>query len=706
MYLRVGWMVGTVGLSKAILIIALAKVVTLTTGLSTSSLATNVKMGAGGFYNLLSRSLGAEIGSAVGIPLFLSQALSCALYIAGFTEGWLLLFPQHNPLLISSTVFIIILFISLFDSRIAIRTQYFTLLIIIASLVSFFLGFSDPVIVTNNHTPSIELPFWTVFAIFFPAVTGITAGASMSGNLKDPRKNIPIGTLSAIGVTAVIYFAIAIWLGKNVSSNELINNQTVMMSVARWPILVIFGLLGATASSALGSILGAPRTLSALAKDKLIPLHKILSKDSQNGEPRNAILLTALIVEISIIFGDLNTIAPLLTMFFLITYGSINTVVAIEKGIGIPSYRPSINIPLIIPVIGALWCLITMFLIDPIFSVVALGLIILTYGFQIKRQIRAQWGDIRNGIFSAIAEWGAKTAARMPYHAKTWKPNLLIPVEEPANWSYLMKFIRNIVFPSGSIRLFSVRKDNTIRERGFSKILSKFLTNDKNAKTAEMNSEKIQESLDELIVPIIDEKIFAIANVIHADNFLEGISITTQALRGSYFPPNTIFFTMSNDPSKDEDLMAMVGISIREKLGIVILSHHTKAAFGNEQTINLWLRRGTPNLNLSILITIQLKRNWSGSKIRLISIADDEKDQAITEKYLDAIIDRARIPGKIDIDIPVGEFQEIISQAPRADINIFGISNELSCKSMHNIVNEINTACLFIKDGGSESALA
>ncbi|MCJ7802686.1 MAG: hypothetical protein MUP82_10060, partial [Candidatus Marinimicrobia bacterium] len=199
MYLRVGWMVGTVGLSKAILIIALANLVTLTTGLSTSSLATNVKMGAGGFYNLLSRSLGAEIGSAVGIPLFLSQALSCALYIAGFTEGWLLLFPQHNPLLVSSTVFTLILIVSLFDSRMAIRTQYFTLLIIIASLVSFFLGSSDPVIVTNTQTSGIELPFWTVFAIFFPAVTGITAGASMSGNLKDPRKNIPIGTLSAIG---------------------------------------------------------------------------------------------------------------------------------------------------------------------------------------------------------------------------------------------------------------------------------------------------------------------------------------------------------------------------------------------------------------------------------------------------------------------------------------------------------------------------
>ncbi|MFC1784105.1 amino acid permease [Candidatus Neomarinimicrobiota bacterium] len=706
LYLRTGWMVGNVGLSKAILIIVLAKLVTLTTGLSTSSLATNVKMGAGGFYNLLSRSLGAEMGSAIGIPLFLSQALSCALYVAGFTEGWLLLFPQHNPLIISSTIFVIILLLSLIDSKAAIRTQYLMISVIVLSLISFFWGNGELNVNLQIQSTTSEIPFWTVFAIFFPAVTGITAGASMSGNLVNPRKSIPVGTLSAISITAVIYISVAIWLSNNASSNELQNNYSIMVDLSRWPIIVIIGLLSATASSALGSILGAPRTLAALASDKLVPFHRILSNYSKNGEPRYAIIFTALIVEASILLGDLNTIAPLLTMFFLITYGSINAVVAIEKGIGIPSFRPSINIPLIIPIVGSLWCLVTMFLINPVFSGVSISLIILTYFFQLKRHIKAGWGDIRSGVFRAIAEWGAKTSTRMPYHAKTWKPNLLIPVEDPDNWSYIIKFIRNLVFPSGSIRLFSVRKDDSIRKRGFSKILSKFLTIDKNTNTEEINTDKIQESLDELIVPIIEEKIFAIANVIHADNFLEGISITTQALRGSYFPPNTIFFTMSNDPSKDEDLMAMIGISIREKLGIIILSHHAKAAFGNEQTINLWLRRGTPNLDLSVLIAIQLKRNWSNTKIRIISIATDERDQAITKKYLDAIIDHARIPGKIDIDIPVGEFNEILSQVPHADINIFGISTELSCKSMHDIVSDINAACLFIKDGGSESAVA
>lgn len=706
MYLRTGWVVGNVGLSKAILLIGLAKLVTITTGLSTSSLATNVKMGAGGFYNLLSRSLGPEIGSAVGIPLYLSQALSCALYVAGFTEGWFLLFPAHDPLIVSTVIFAIILILSMIDSKIAIRTQYFTILIIIASLVSLLLGPTNDPIAIESTLVTEKMSFWAVFAIFFPAVTGITAGASMSGNLKNPKKSIPIGTLSAIGVTTVIYISLAIWLSENASMTDLLNDNTIMMTIAKWPTVVILGLLGATASSALGSILGAPRTLSALAKDKLIPFHKIFSKDSKNGEPRYAIFLTAIIIEVSIVLGDLNTIAPLLTMFFLITYCSINIVVAIEKGLGIPSFRPSINIPLFIPIIGALWCLVTMFLVDPVFSLIAIIFILFTYVLQLKRQIKSNWSDIRSALFNSIAEWSAKTSAKLPYSARAWKPNLLIPVEDPSNWSYLLSFINSIAFPSGSVRLFTVKKiDKEKKSVGFAKMLAGFLSLDVDITSTNNNTDKIRSDLDEYVDYFSKERLFANSTIINADNFLEGISITTQALSGSYFPPNLIFFTMSKDPAKDDDLKAMIGISIREELGIMILSHKSNINFGNQQTINLWLRRGTPNLNLSILMAIQLQRNWDNVKINLISVSKDDKHKAITQNYLGAVIDHARIRGNVSSNVLIGNFNDAIKDAPRADLNILGLSNDIDCDSMHNIVSEINTACLFIRDSGKEKAL-
>jgi hypothetical protein len=162
---------------------------------------------------------------------------------------------------------------------------------------------------------------------------------------------------------------------------------------------------------------------------------------------------------------------------------------------------------------------------------------------------------------------------------------------------------------------------------------------------------------------------------------------------------------MSKDPSKDNDLKAMIGISIREKLGIMILAHKSNINFGNEQTINLWLRRGTPNLNLCILIALQLQRNWDNAKIKLISIAKDQKDQVITKNYLDAVIDRARIKGNVSSNVLTGNFNDVIKDVPRADLNIFGLSNEIDCKLMHDIVSQMSSSCLFIRDSGREKAL-
>ena len=79
MYLRFGWVVGQVGLFKTVLIVVLANLITLLTSLSLSAIATNSHVGVGGAYFMISRSLGIEIGGAIGFPLFFSQALSVTL---------------------------------------------------------------------------------------------------------------------------------------------------------------------------------------------------------------------------------------------------------------------------------------------------------------------------------------------------------------------------------------------------------------------------------------------------------------------------------------------------------------------------------------------------------------------------------------------------------------------------------------------------
>ena len=189
MYLRLGWVVGNAGFGGALLIILLAKVVTVSTGLSMASMVTNIKIGAGGTYAIISRSMGIEIGGAIGIPLYISQALGAAMYIVGFTEGWIALFPGHNAFLVSSSVLLLLLVTSLLSAKVAMKVQYLIMFLIVMSLFSFFMGKSDGSAELTTWGTFEDAPFWVVFAIFFPAVTGIEAGGAMRYSIDGRTKN-------------------------------------------------------------------------------------------------------------------------------------------------------------------------------------------------------------------------------------------------------------------------------------------------------------------------------------------------------------------------------------------------------------------------------------------------------------------------------------------------------------------------------------
>lgn len=390
MYLRLGWVVGNAGFLGAVAIIVLAKLITISTALSMSSITTNIKIGAGGAYSIISKSLGLEAGGSIGIPLYISQTLSAALYIVGFTEGWLRIFPDHSPILISTTAWLCIILIASVSANFAIRVQYIIMAVIGFSIISFFLIPNVPIEKVTLIGNFEDGDFWYVFAIFFPAVTGIMAGANLSGDLKDPRKAIPLGTLSAIGVTFVIYIAMAYVAAKFISPQELRTNQMVIVDNAWWGPALLMGVLAATFSSALGSVLGAPRILQALAERKTTPFHKIFVKKTKNNEPLNAMIFTAIIIEVALVFGSLDALAALITMFFLITYGMINLVVFLQQSMQIISFRPTFKIPRFVSFSGAAGCVFVMFLINPVFSFVAILIIVGLYIWLGKRELRAE----------------------------------------------------------------------------------------------------------------------------------------------------------------------------------------------------------------------------------------------------------------------------------------------------------------------------
>ncbi len=707
LYLRLGWVVGNTGILGAFIIIILSHIATITTGLSMASMTTNVKIGDGGFYSIISRSLGLEVGGAIGITLYLSQTLSIALYIIGFTELWTSLFPEHSFKLVATSVLILILILSYIDAKIALRFQYVIFMGILLSLVSLFAGGSGSggireIILFNKFS---KVPFWEVFAVFFPAVTGISAGAALSGELKNPRKSIPLGMLFAIGVGFFIYMGVAFWLGVHADKEKLLSDTMVILHVAKWKWAVIFGIMGATLSSAIGSILGAPRILMALSQDRVVPLSRVWKKRSKKGEPQYALLLTAFITEMSLLLWDLNSIAPLITMFFLITYAMINSAVFIEKAVGVTSFRPSIRVPSIIPFLGGVWCIVVMFLIDSVFAGLSIVFVIAFYFIQVKRELRVPWGDIRPALFISIAEWALKKSSKIPHSPKTWKPNLMIPIEEPSKWQEMMGFVKSIVFPKGTLRLFSVVHDELHLTQKISKIAELFFRENKISKEEKYEKKlKLKRELQELSMSVKKEGIFTAETVIDASSFIEGVDIITQVMKGMFFPPNIMFLKMGSNPEKDKILEELIAVGIKESLGVVVLGFHPIKGFGERKMINLWIRDKSPNQNLATLLSLELYKEWGS--LRLIRVTESEERVKSEMEDLKRIIEEQRLPSKTKCSVLVGNFYNKLKESPSADINIFGISGKMSAKNMRKIMGIIGTTTLFTKGSGIENPSA
>ncbi len=269
------------------------------------------------------------------------------MYVIGFTEALMTYLPAGtSPVFVASLTNIAVFLCVAIGAGWTLKVQFLILCVVGASLLSFFAGalqtFNQELLIANltsGYTGGES--FWSMFALFFPAVTGIMAGANMSGELKDPARSIPRGTLAAVAVTAVIYSVQAFMLAGSRSRGELIGDSMIIADIAVLPILIAGGVFSATLSSALGSMMGAPRILHSLARDRLFSVLTPLGISSgPTSEPRRAILVTFLIAQSGIMVADLNTIAPLITMLFLVTYGLLNLATFYEAITKNPSYRP------------------------------------------------------------------------------------------------------------------------------------------------------------------------------------------------------------------------------------------------------------------------------------------------------------------------------------------------------------------------------
>jgi amino acid transporter len=441
--------VGAAGLQRTLVVIAVANLVSLLTALSVAAISTNLRVKAGGDYYLISRTLGLSFGGAIGVVVFLAQAVSIGFYCIGFAEAvapFVPLEPAVATHAIAAAAIVVLAALAWLGADLATRFQYVVMGALVLALISFASGalghWSDAAFRANLAPPAAALTYGAAFAIFFPAVTGFTQGVSMSGDLARPGHSIPRGVLAAVGLSAVVYFAFAMLLAAALPGEALRTDFAAMERVATVPLLIDLGVMAATLSSALASFLGAPRILQSLAKDGVFPFLGTFAHGSGPADnPRRAVIPTLAIALGVAAIGNLNAIAAVVSMFFLVSYGLLNYATFMEARSASPSFRPTFRFfDARTALLGALLCLGAMLAVNPVAGALALLVVAGVYYYLKHQAAPATWADGRRAYHMMMARRHLLLANAQAEHPRAWRPQLLVFSDSAHRRARLLKF--------------------------------------------------------------------------------------------------------------------------------------------------------------------------------------------------------------------------------------------------------------------------
>ena len=685
MYMRLGWVVGQAGLITAIGIIVLAHVISLTTGLSISSIATDKKIKTGGIYYMLSRSLGLPMGGSIGITMFVGTALSISLYIIGFCENFLgiemireitgLGDSINDYRILGSIMLSILVIIAFISTSIAIKAQFFILGAIVLSLASIGIGLFTGEPSTGENVSWLPIAdgvsLTVVFAIFFPAVTGFTAGVAMSGDLKNPQKNIPFGTMTAIVTGFIVYIGLAVAFAFLIDRQLLLEDNNFLMKIAWSSPLVVAGIWGATLSSALGGILGGPRILQAMSRDMITP--KIFSKGfGVNNEPRNALIFTFLLAEAGILIGDLDVIAAIVSMFYIAAYGFINLAFALERWAS-ADFRPSFHISKWVGIIGFAACFGVMFKLDT--PVMFLSMIILAgiYFYIKRKKLELDFGDVWQSVWSSIARTILYRIDRKGLEERNWRPNIVLFSGGSKNREHLIQFGKDMVGNQGFLSNFDLIPNKS------SKVLFK----------------KREHSVPD---EFTDENAGVFTRTQECRDIYEGIEAISSTYGFGGVEPNTILFgwaRQSQDPVRFAKMIRSLG---ELDLNILMMDYDKDSGFGKHEIIDVWCRGGGNNCNLvlSLIKFMWLSDTWKDARIRILIVNPINDDKEMMIRDVENILESIRMDAEIKVinnqieKRPINELIEV--ESSNSDIVFLGIP-QIREGEEQNYVNQVNRLC-------------
>ncbi|XP_076039527.1 bumetanide-sensitive sodium-(potassium)-chloride cotransporter-like isoform X2 [Oratosquilla oratoria] len=502
LFLRLSWVTGQAGILEGLLVVTCGNVVTVLTSLSMAAIATNGQIKGGGTYYMISRSLGPEFGGAIGAIFSFANAVACSMYVVGFCESLSSLLSENglqifdgginDGRLVGSLILVVLLVICVLGGmEWEARAQIFLLLVLLLAMIAFVIGvfvgpLNDDEVSRGFVGLSSDLGwenfysdyrfsegkmqnFFTVFAIFFPACTGILAGANISGDLKDPSGAISKGTLLAIVITYFSYLLFVVLTGCTVTRDAsgnvteiadlsflnctgrecnygLHNSFQVMELVSVFGPIIYAGCFAATLSSAMASLVSAPKVFQALCNDYLFPyIHVFARGYGKNNEPFRAYGLTFIIALAFILIGELNSIAPIISNFFLAAYALINFSTFHASLQRVPSWRPDFKYyNMWLSLVGAILCTAVMILIEWWTALLTGAIIFILYLVIHYRKPDANWGSstqaqtYNEALGSVIALGGLED------HVKTYRPQLLVLAGAPRDRPPLLHFANTI----------------------------------------------------------------------------------------------------------------------------------------------------------------------------------------------------------------------------------------------------------------------
>jgi amino acid transporter len=668
MYLRFGWVVGNVGLGFTLLIVVLASSITLITALSASAISTNMSVGVGGEYFMISRSLGLELGGAIGIPLYLCRTLSITFYSFGLAEAIAMFWPASMGImpsymiqLVTAVIIVIITIMSGKSAGLVLKLQVPIMIAVGISILALITG----VFSGKFHAPEMTATFrtapqgfWYVFAVFFPAVTGFTAGIGMSGDLKDPRKSIPKGTLFAVLTGTLVYLFIPVLLAitTKISPESLASGgvETWSKIALFGSLLVVPGIFGAILSSAFGSVLGGPRVLQSLAQDRLAP--SFLAKLSKTGQPTISTWISGAIALAAVSLGDLNTVAEFVTILFLTLYVMLNFSSALESLTADASYRPKIRVPWYISLLGSFGAIVVMFLINHIAGIIAVVFEFSLFWILQRRSMKKEWGDVRAGFWGTLARFALIKLKRHESDPRNWRPNILVFAGDVKK------------------RLPLIRLANFLNQRrGILTVCNLIIGNLKKDK---IDIKKETKKMDKILE---EAGILAFNEIDVVSQFESGTINITQANGIAGLHSNTIMFGWSDKKDRMISMLRSIRlISGIQKSSLLTRFNELPKQSGRER-MDIWWRGKHSNGDLMLLLAhlLSLNNEWKNAKIIIHTIILVEEDREFMLENLQEMISEVRIKAEPKVIIKPKEksVTEIINEnSAKANLVFMGLN--------------------------------